>query len=122
MATINSMNAIFSAAASFAVDYNHYPGSGSSLSPVTDLTSDLVPIYISDLPAQDGWGRPLLYSNVHGSLWLISFGEDGQPDHEYYPELTCGVWYSSEGPSITEGGDVIQACGVFRFWPRGTEP
>ena len=119
MATINSINAIFTAAASYAVDYNHYPGSAVSFSPVSELIAELVPIYIAELPTLDGWGRPLLYANVRGSLWLISLGEDGQPDREYYPDLTCVFDYFGQGP---EGGDVVQGCGVFTVWPRGTEP
>jgi hypothetical protein len=122
MATINAINAIFIAAASFAVDYNHYPGSTSSFSPVTELIPELVPVYLAELPTLDGWGRPLLYSNVHGSLWLVSLGEDGQPDHQYYPELTCGLQLFGEGPSGDDGGDAVQACGEFRYWPRGSEP
>ncbi len=117
-----SINAIFSAAASYAVDYGAYPGAASTFSPVTELITDLVPIYIEDLPALDGWGRPILYANVRGSLWLISFGEDGLPDREYYPDLTCGLAYYGEGSSIEAGGDVVQACGVLRHWPRGAEP
>ncbi len=121
IATINSINAIYQAAASFAVDYNHYPGSTSSFSPVTELMTELVPIYISDLPTLDGWGRPLLYSNIRGMLRLVSFGEDGQPDRQYYPDAVCGI-DDPDGPSTKEGGDTVQACGVFTNWPRGTEP
>ncbi|MGH9867329.1 MAG: type II secretion system protein GspG [Candidatus Polarisedimenticolia bacterium] len=122
MATINSINAIYQAAASYAVDYNRYPGSASAFSPVTELIPELVPIYISDLPTLDAWGRPFLYSNLHGALWLVSFGEDGQPDHAYYPDLPCGLEQFGEGPAVMEGGDVVQTCGVFDRWPRGTEP
>ena len=121
MATINSINAIFIAAASYAVDYNHYPGSAASFSPVTELIPELVPVYIAELPTLDGWGRPLLYANVRGSLWLIGLGEDGQPDHEYYPDLTCGLGYFGSYPPVEKGGDVVQGCGAFTIWPQGTE-
>jgi hypothetical protein len=122
MATINSINAIYQAAASYAVDYNRYPGSASAFSPVTELIPELVPIYIPDLPTVDGWGRPLLYSNIRGMLHLVSFGEDGQPDRQYYPDTACGIDYPGDGPSSKEGGDTVQACGIITNWPRGTEP
>jgi len=119
MATINAINAIFAAAAPYAVDYYHYPGSASSFSSVTELIPEMVPVYIQDLPALDGWGRQILYANVRGSFWLVSFGEDGLPDRQYLLDLPCGL---EDGPSIEPGGDVVQTCGVLRHWPRGTEP
>jgi len=122
MATINSINAIYFASVIYAVDYNRYPGSTSSFSPVTELIQELVPIYISDLPTLDGWGRPLLYSNIRGALWLVSFGENGQPDHRYSHDTPCGLEQFGGGPPVKEGDDVIQTCGVFDHWPRGTEP
>ncbi|HKY31012.1 MAG TPA: type II secretion system protein GspG [Candidatus Polarisedimenticolia bacterium] len=122
METINSINAIYRAAASYAVDYNRYPGTASAFSPVTDLLPDLVPIYSQELPTLDGWGRPLLYSNSRGALFLVSYGEDGQPDHDYYPDLACGLEYFGVGAPFKEGGDVVQTCGVLVRWPLGTEP
>jgi hypothetical protein len=120
--TINAINAIFNASAEFAVDNNRYPGSASDFTPVSELSADLVPHYIQDLPTQDGWGRPILYTNMPSTFLLASFGEDGKPDHTYYPDLVCGLELADEGPSSEEGGDILQACGWFAHWPRGTEP
>ena len=119
--TINAINAIFNASASFAVDNNRYPGIAITFEAVSALMPELVPIYIHDLPTLDGWGRPILYSNNGATFVLASFGEDGVQDQVYYPDLVCGL-EGEEGPSPGEGGDVVQACGRFAHWPRGTEP
>ncbi len=120
--TINGINRLFMASASFAVDNNRYPGSTTGFVPVSELAADLVPVYMQDLPTHDGWGRPLLYFASASSFVLASFGVDGQPDRTYYPDLACGMPLNEEGPSRTEGGDVMQFCGRFAFWPKGTEP
>ena len=60
-AKINSMNRIFTAAASYAVDSNRFPGTSMNYVPVSELVPDLVPLYIHELPLEDGWGRPLLW-------------------------------------------------------------
>jgi hypothetical protein len=120
--TINSINAIFIASASFAVDNNRYPGNATVLTPVSTLATDLVPIYIQELPELDGWGRPILYSNNGAIFLLASFGEDGIQDQIHYPDLLCGLELFYERTSHEVGGDVVQACGRFAHWPRGTEP
>ncbi len=120
--TINSINAIFIASSSFAVDNNRYPGNATVLTPVSSLAADLVPIYIKVLPTQDGWDRPILYSNNGATFLLASFGEDGIQDQIYYPDLLCGLELFYERTSHGEGADVVQACGRFAHWPRGTEP
>ena len=120
--TINSINAIYIASSSFAVDNNRYPGNAAVLTPVSSLAADLVPTYIKELPTEDGWGRPILYSNNGATFLLASFGEDGIQDQVYYPDLVCGLELFYERTSHGEGGDVVQACGRFAYWPRGTEP
>lgn len=120
--TINAINRLFMAAASFAVDNNRYPGSTTGFVPVSELAADLVPVYMQDFPTHDGWGRPLQYFAGASSFVLASFGADGQPDRTYYPDLVCGMPLYEEGPSRTDGGDVMQFCGRFAYWPKGTEP
>lgn len=120
--TINSINAIFVASSSFAVDYNRYPGNAPVLTPVSSLAVDLAPVYIPELPTEDGWGRPILYSNNGATFMLVSFGEDGLQDEIYYQDLDCGLGLFDERFSSGEGGDVVQACGRFARSPRGTEP
>jgi len=121
-ATINAINAIYSASASFAVDNNRFPGSAVVFKPVSEIVADLVPVYIHDMPVNDGWGRPLLYSSNTATFILASFGEDGIPESSYYTDLLCGLAPFDPGPSVVEGGDVVQICGAFTTWPRGTEP
>jgi len=56
--TINEMNRIFIAAASFAIDNNRYPGDASAFVPVAEIASDLIPTYASDIPSNDGSSCP----------------------------------------------------------------
>jgi len=119
--TINSINAIFIASASFAVDNNGYPGNAAEFRPVSELAAELAPIYIPELPMNDGWGRPLLYSSRPGAFVLASYGENGAPEVAYYTDLPCNLLTFGE-LRIEEGADVVQTCGVFVNWPRGTEP
>jgi type II secretory pathway pseudopilin PulG len=120
--TINAMNRVFVAAASFAVDNNRYPGDASTFVPVVEIASDLIPAYTSEVPSHDGWGRPILYFNNGSSFVLASFGPDGEPDRPYYPDLACGLMSFDATPSIESDADVVQANGEFVYWPRGVEP
>ena len=119
--TINAINVIYIASASFAVDNNRYPGNSAGFRPVSELTAELIPTYVANLPLNDGWGRPLLYASQPGSFVLASYGENGVPEVAFFSGLPCNLMMF--GPAtIEEGGDVVQACGVFVNWPRGTEP
>jgi len=120
--TVNAMNAIYVAAASYAVDANHYPGETSGLQPVAALEAELVPVYIRDLPRVDGWGRALLYSSSGQRFQLVSYGTDGAPDIFWYDQMTCDRGWVDPGPSPVDGGDIIQMCGEFAYWSRGLEP
>jgi hypothetical protein len=120
--TINAINAIFLASASFAVDNNRYPGNAAEFRPVAELAAELAPIYIPELPLNDGWGRPLLYASRPGAFVLASYGENGVPEVAYYTDLQCNLQAFGGEVSIDEGGDIVQVCGVFANWPRGTEP
>ena len=121
-ATINSMNRIFTAAASYAVDSNRYPGTSMNYVPVSELVPDLVPLYIHELPLEDGWGRSLLYLNNGKNFVLASFGADGQQDRSYSFDLPCGVVSFYTDPSPEPDTDIVQANGVFFRWPLGVEP
>jgi len=120
--TINAINAIFLAAASFAVDSNRYPGNAAEFRPVSELAAELAPIYIPEIPLNDGWGRPLVYASRPGAFVLASFGENGVPEVAYYTDLPCNLQAFGGEVTTDEGGDVVQVCGVFANWPRGTEP
>ena len=45
------------------------------------LEQILVPDYLAQLPASDGWGNPIVYrSDPEGMTYLLSsYGKDGQP-------------------------------------------
>ena len=119
--TINAINAIFIASGSFAVDNNRYPGNAPEFRPVSELAAELEPNYIPELPLNDGWGRPLLYSSLPGAFVLASYGENGIPEVAYYTDLPCNLLSFGE-LRIEDGADIVQTCGVFVNWPRGTEP
>jgi hypothetical protein len=118
--TINAINRRFIMAASYAVDNNHYPGNTDGFVPVTELATELLPIYGRELPTLDGWGRPLLYYHNGFGFVIASFGANGVADETYYPDVACGV--VDEPTPHVDGGDALQACGQFIRWPRGTEP
>jgi hypothetical protein len=120
-ATINAMNVIFTAALSYSVDWNRYPGNATSLAPVDGLASELTPLYIQDLPRLDGWGRPLMYASSGFNFWLVSFGADGRSDG-FFPDGVCGLTWPNEGPASDDNGDAIMSCGRYVYWPRGVEP
>lgn len=120
--TVNAINAIYLASASFAVDNNRFPGDSGALVPVAALEADLVPVYMQELPKLDGWGRPLLYSNATQRFQLASYGEDGAPDIFWYDQMTCDHGWWDPGPSPGDGGDIVQMCGEWAYWSRGVEP
>lgn len=120
--TINAINAIFIGSASYAVDNNRYPGDAAEFRPVSELAAELAPTYIHDVPLNDGWGHPLLYASRPGAFILASYGENGVPETAYYTDLPCNLQALGGETTIEEGGDILQVCGVFASWPRGTEP
>ena len=119
--TINAINASFIASGSFAVDNNRYPGNAAEFRPVSELAAELEPNYIPELPLNDGWGRPLLYSSRPGAFVLASYGENGIPEVAYYTDMPCNLLSFGE-IRIEDGADVVQTCGIFVNWPRSTEP
>jgi len=118
--TINAMNRLFVAAASFAIDNNTYPGETWTPAPVAELAGDLA-IYLDEFPTVDGWGRPLLYTHYNGAFILASYGSDGEPDRTYYPDLPCGLRSLDVFPSAADGADIVMACGQLIQRPSGIE-
>jgi hypothetical protein len=80
-----------------------------------DLTTLLVPKYIPEIPAADGWGHPYeFYLNTRDLdakviMGLRSAGKDGQ---------FSGSAYNVEGFSPTdEAQDIVWMDGYFVRWP-----
>ncbi|HET6373039.1 MAG TPA: hypothetical protein VFG76_07020 [Candidatus Polarisedimenticolia bacterium] len=120
--TINAINAIFMAASSYAVDNNVYPGATTGFTSVADLEDALVPVYLPSLPEVDGWGHPLLYLSFRGNFTLASSGFNGTFEREYNYGLPCGQGGFFEHGPLEPGGDIVQECGLFIYWPLGAEP
>jgi hypothetical protein len=121
-ATVNAVNAVLQASLSYAVDNNQLPGESNTFAPIRELEPALVPVYLQTLPRVDGLDRPLLYARVGNAFLLASFGADGRPDSDYLAVLPCPAGYAPKGPNVSDDDDVVQACGEFLRWPKGTEP
>lgn len=93
----------------YATDANRYPRAAS----VSDLRRWLVPQYMPDLPATDGWGQPLVYVVAPDgrSMRLIS----GGIDHQVSPRSTD--FRVSAGDSgqdvIWENGRIVQQPAMY---------
>jgi general secretion pathway protein G len=74
--TVADMMSLGAAVVSYWSDKGHYPQA-------EELAAELVPAYTSQVPTQDGWGRPLHYVCAEqeysgcGSFVLASPGRDG---------------------------------------------
>ena len=81
--TMADVRSIGTATEAYAVDVNFYPRGVSSLTVVegtgsSNLESHVAPVFIRDIPGQDGWGGNILYqSDTLGSEYtVISYGKD----------------------------------------------
>ncbi|MFQ5694250.1 MAG: type II secretion system protein GspG, partial [Nitrospinota bacterium] len=114
--TMADIRTIATAVEAYAGDHNRYPPNILSPSPVGSagarLQSYLVPIYIREVPAVDGWGNPIYYeSDEQGMEYRIfSYGKDGQPSS------------GGEGPQAGFDGDIILRNGVFIARPGDVGP
>jgi type II secretion system protein G len=108
----------------YYVDYSYYmPGGtcstidGISLAAstvgISELITELQPTYITKLPANDGWNRPILFFDdgvtAAQGYRIVSYGKNGADDGEY-----CGITTSFDN-------DITLANGQFVEWPEGAQ-
>jgi len=112
-ATVGSVRSIGTACEAYALDHGAYPGPTDGLEPAALLRGRLEPTYIANLPANDGWGRPILYRSWGRGYRLVSRGADGQPDAEG-ETLVVGAPTDPHADVVYEnGGFLIQPVVVW---------
>jgi general secretion pathway protein G len=106
MADIRSIG---TAVESYAIDNNFYPG-------VTDIATlgatatNVVPVYIRVMPAQDGWRNPFYVNSTNTGYTLASGGKNGGG-------LTGVVW----GATLSFNDPIVFMGGQFAAWPEGVQ-
>lgn len=123
--TMTSMKTIAVAWESYFNDFGTYCTSGKSspelkwenISP-KEVQALLVPLYIKNLPVQDGWGNPLQFAvqclpKGGGSYAMRSSGSDKAWD--------AGA-YASGSSSLKPEKDIVFTNGQFDQWPEGFAP
>jgi len=116
-ATMGDMKSIGSAIESYMTDNYMAPG-GGSISNIADLSGDLAPFYIKQLPARDSWNGMMRYES--GSVGpdqlfysVISYGRD---------KLDSGMNINNSNYVITSlpdfNNDICFSNGIFTYAPR----
>jgi len=117
--TMADMRSIATAIESYAIDHDAYPCPRPGLVPLSEVSELLEPVYIRDLPLQDGWGHPFLFSCSAEGYGIVSLGADGRPGANYgalgpgLAGMPAGMW--SADP------DIVFVDGQFVAWPEGTQ-
>jgi type II secretion system protein G len=106
--TMADMRTVATAVSAYGIDYSFMPRLADST--VEALTPYLVPTYLRDMPALDGWRRSMQYKAEGLSYTLTSFGADGleQPSRPF-------------GPTTNFSDDIVLSNGVFVQWPDGMQ-
>lgn len=111
--TMADMRTIGVALGAFAVDNDHYPSTEGWVE-VTAVADSISPMYISRLPARDGWDNPYLYWSDGSSFRLVSPGKDGVLDQQWDGPL--------ESRTTTDvNADIVLGDGVFLVYPSITD-
>jgi hypothetical protein len=105
-ATVGSIQSIGAACDAYARDHGALPGPTDGLEPVAALREVLEPTYIANLPANDGWGRPILYRAWGRGYRLVSRGDDGQSD-AHGETLVIGAPTDPHADIVYENGNFL---------------
>lgn len=105
------------AAESYAIDYNVYPGPVQPLGSIDAVVPDLEPVYIRRAPRQDPWGNPYLYWSDGTAYALISRGADGRLDTDYHDWGRAEYEAFRPAATFEPGKDVVFVTGAFVQWP-----
>ena len=105
--TMADMRSIGTAVESYAIDNNIYPTSAG----ITNLATDVQPLYIKILPQDDGWGTAYTYQvDGTGSQYtVISLAKNGAADG------------FNGGATGTFNDDIYFVNGQFTQWPEGAQ-
>ena len=96
-----------------AVDHMEYPTTEGWV-PCSDLGEYLSPVYIRELPTEDGWGQPLMCLSDGRDYTIVSGGRDTTIEQNYSLEF--------EGRETTDmDEDIVYANGLFEIYPSGIQ-
>jgi general secretion pathway protein G len=116
--TIADIRTVASAVEAYAVDHNAYPDVDS----MDDLKALLVPTYVSQLPATDGWNRPLKYES-----WLDNETDEVPTIYALGSAGKDGLWErkdlvdTPEGLTTDYNADIVFINGAFVQYPEGVD-
>jgi general secretion pathway protein G len=103
--TMADMRSIGTAVESYAVDNNVYPVAASA----NALSLLVAPIYIKNMPQQDGWSHPYQVDCIPAEYTIYSQGKDGTG-------ATC-----TPGTTATFNDEICFINGQFARYPAGTQ-
>ena len=111
--TMADMRSVGTAVESYAVDNNFYPQTGNSAEAIdADLDQWVEPIYIKNVPREDGWSNALYYNEdgSGGDYTVQSYGKDGTDGN-------C-----ASGTATSDFDDnICFSSGSFTQWPEGVQ-
>lgn len=113
--TMGDMRTFATAAESYSIDNNAYPGGWGSVALLAPL---LEPTYVKRVPVTDAWGHALWYyaSDSRSEYVVVSAGADGRSERD-------GGWWLTPEAAGAGGGtqdpaaDIVFATGSFVQYP-----
>lgn len=72
--TMNRLETLRTALDRFSIDHGSYPAASS----LSQITAELVPVYVPRIDIQDAWGHSMTYSSDGSTYTVISPGGDGR--------------------------------------------
>ncbi len=109
--TVADIRSIATAWEARATDVNTYDVTShrpAAMTPVglRDLRHALIPSYIKEVPARDGWNHPLQFATNGHDYFIHSSGADSQFDRYL-------------GPTTSFDCDIVYSNGTFLEYPEG---
>lgn len=119
--TMADIRNLGTAVVSFSVDEGGPPPAGS----IEELAGLLVPLYIREVPMNDGWGRPLRYECWNGEpgaetcahFALASAGRDGEWEYASLRDYAPPEPFSANDYDR----DIVYGDGFFIRWPQAPD-
>jgi len=109
MADVRSLGIVFEA---YFVDNGSFPGPTEGWVPVESIAEQVEPVYIRELPREDGWGSPILFWSDGSSYRIVSIGKDEAMDQDWSQPFDAHE-------TVDLRQDIIFGGGTFLAWPEG---
>lgn len=91
------------------------PGPTDGFADAEFLRPFVEPVYIRQLPAEDAWGRTFGYFSEGGSYMLVSYGQDGLPDH-FYENIDASALQDGGDDIVVIDGAMVALPVALRQW------